>query len=606
MANNKITTTELDFDKIKTSLKTYLQGQSQFSDYDFEGSGLSVLLDVLAYNTHYNALYTNLAINEAFLDSASKRSSVVSKAKELGYIPSSARASTAVVDVTMINNQISAPTAITIPVYTQFTTQVDGNQYVFYTTEAHTAINNSGTYEFTDVTIKEGSVLTFTYVVDDNTEITIPNAGVDLSTLKVIVQPNAQSSAFDVYELSDTIIDITSDSKVYFVKEIDGEIYQLEFGNNVIGKQLVNGNVVTITYFVCNKDLPNGASSFLYNGTLVNNTTSFVTTTTSAQGGTDVESIDNIKWNAPRAYTAQNRCVTVEDYRSIIKSMYPEAKSISVWGGETNTPPQYGKVFISIVPNSTDFLTQDQKTYIINNVVNPRKVLTITPEIVDPTYLKIELSTAVYYDPQQTTRSSSDIETLVRNTINNYNATYLNDFGGVFKYSQIGRQIDAAEQSVTSNITTIKLHREVNPVFNIKTGYTVNIGNPIYNSGVPEESVISTGFYSTDSSEVCYIDDVPVEGANIGALRLFYYNTSGQKVTIRNVGSIDYVAGIIDVQNINVTGLYSEKSEWIIKPQSNDVISVQNQFVEIDPELTTITVIAEATPGSYTFTSSRN
>ena len=606
MANNKITTTELDFDKIKTSLKTYLQGQSQFSDYDFEGSGLSVLLDVLAYNTHYNALYTNLAINEAFLDSASKRSSVVSKAKELGYIPSSARAATAVVDVTMINNQISAPTAITIPVYTQFITQVDGNQYVFYTTEAYTAINNSGTYEFTDVTIKEGSVLTFTYVVDDNTVITIPNAGVDLSTLKVIVQPNAQSSAFDVYELSDTIINITGESKVYFVKETDGEVYQLEFGNNVIGKQLVNGNVVTITYFVCNKDLPNGASSFLYNGSLVSNTTSFVTTTSSAQGGTDVESIDSIKWNAPRAYTAQNRCVTVEDYKSIIKSMYPEAKSISVWGGEINIPPQYGKVFISVVPTSTDFLTQDQKTYIINNIISPRKVLTITPEIVDPVYLRIELSTAVYYDLQQTTRNSSDIETLVRGTINNYNATYLNDFGGVFKYSQIGRQIDAAEQSITSNITTIKLHREVTPVFNVTTGYTVNIGNPIYNSGVPEESVISTGFYSTDSSEVCYIDDVPVEGSNIGSLRLFYYNASGQKITIRTAGTIDYVAGVIDVQNINVTGLYSEKAEWIIKPQSNDVISIQNQFVEIDPSLVSITTIAETIPGSYTFTSSRN
>jgi len=607
MANNKITTTELDFDKIKTSLKTYLQGQSQFSDYDFEGSGLSVLLDVLAYNTHYNSLYTNLAINEAFLDSASKRSSVVSKAKELGYTPSSVKAATAIVDVTMINNQINAPSTIEIPIYTQFNTQVDGTQYVFYTTQSHVAQNNSGTYLFPNVELKEGSILTFAYTVNENTIITIPNAGVDLSTLKVVVQANSQSTTSDVYNSSDTIINVTSDSLVYFVKEIDNEIYQLEFGNGVIGKPLQNGNVVTITYIVCNKSLPNGATTFTYNGVLTSNTTSYVSMVSSAQGGSDIEPIDSIKWNAPRAYAAQNRCVTAEDYQTIIKSMYPHIQSINVWGGEDNVPAQYGKVFIAVVPTTGDFLAEDEKNYILTKIVNPRKPLALTVEIVDPVYLNIELDVSYYYNPHLTTRSSGDITTLVHSTISNYNSSQLSDFGSVFKYSRLSSLIDASEPSIVSNIVTVKLHREVTPVYNVVTAYTVNIGNPIYNSGVPENSILSTGFYSTDSSNVSYIDDLPTsENSSIGTLRLFYYNSSGEKVIIRTVGTVNYTSGIVYITNLNITSLYNESFKLVIKPQSNDVISVLQQFIKIDMNLLTVNAIIETPNTPYTFTSSRN
>lgn len=608
MANNKITTTELDFDKIKTSLKTYLQGQSQFSDYDFEGSGLSVLLDVLAYNTHYNALYTNLAINEAFLDSASKRSSVVSQAKELGYTPHSATASTAVVDVVMINNQISAPAALEIPIYTPFSTQVDGKQYTFYTTQSHTATKSGNTYEFNNITLKEGSVIVSRSTVNNasNTSIVIPNTGVDLSTLRVIVNVDSQSTAFDTYTSSDNIIGLNESSLVYFVKEIDNQQYQIDFGDDIIGKALDVGNVVTLTYMVCNRDAPNGAQSFLYNGTLATNTESFVTTVSKAIGGSDVESIESIKWNAPHSYASQNRCVNVDDYRNTIIAHYPDIRAVNVWGGDIAVPPQYGKVFISIVPSTTELLSEDQKTYIIENIINPRKMLSTTPVIVDPTYIKIQLDVSFYYDPLQTTNNAGDLTTLVNQTITDYNTTHLTQFGSVFKYSKLSSLIDSTERSITSNVMSIKLHREVTPIFNVTSGYQISLGNPIYNSGVPEESAISSGFYCTESTEVCYIDDLPVEDKDVGSLRLFYYNAAGEKVIIRTCGSIVYSTGTISVDELNVTSLASEVSEWIIKPQSNDVASIRDQFVTIEPSYVTITPVIDGHGESYTFTSSRN
>ena len=611
MNNSRIQTTELDFDRIKSNLKTFLQGQSEFSDYDFEGSGLSVLLDILAYNTHYNALYTNLAINEAFIDSAAKRSSVVSIAKELGYVPSSARAATANVSVTMVNSQLTAPTSIEIPAYTSFTSIVNNTTYTFYSTQSYLATLAEGQYVFPSVDLKEGTYLQYRYGYTDGIQIVIPNTGVDLSTLSVTVQENSQSSTYEVYTVSDSILNLTATSPVYFIKELDNQLYQLEFGNGVIGKQLAEGNVITISYLVCSADAPNGARTFSYQGTLPANTTAFVSTTNSAAGGAQPESTESIRWNAPRAYASQNRCVTVDDYKAQITSLFPEALAVSVWGGEENTPPQYGKVFVSVVPRTTDVLSDSQKSYILQNIINPRKPLTITPVIVDPIYVKLQLNISYYYNPQLTTRSSGDITTLVSQTVSSYNDAHLNAFGRVFKYSQLSNLVDTSEQSITSNIMTLKLHRDVTPVYNTVSGYTVNLGNPIYDSGVPEESVLSTGFYTPDGPDLntpCYIDDIPTggESAGKGDLRLFYYNSSGQKVILRTVGTVDYSKGIVYIEALNITSLYATSFKLIIKPESNDVASVQHQFVEIDPTLVTITPIVDNPALQYTFTSSRN
>ena len=605
MNNNRIQTTELDFDAIKDNLKNYLKGQSQFSDYDFEGSGISVLLDILAYNTHYNALYTNLAINEAFLDSASKRSSVVSKAKELGYVPLSAKSSTAVVDIIWINDQLNAPLTGEIPAYTSFNASVNGRTYTFYNSDTHVATRVGNQYTFPDVVLKEGTYLEYREVIDNTNKVVIPNIGVDTSTITVFVQDSSQSTTSDVFSVSTSILNLTDTSPVYFLKENEDQTYTVEFGNGVIGRPLANGNVVTVTYIVCNEDQPNGANTFTYGGTLPANTTPFVSTVSAAFGGSAAESLDAIKWNAPRMYAAQNRCVTADDYKHTILALYPGIKAISVWGGDESTPPQYGKVFISAVPQDTDFLTADQKQTIISDIINPRKPLAITPEFIDPTYVKIAIDVSFYYNPTLTTRTANDLVTIVRQTIIDYDTNNLNSFGDIFKFSRLSSLIDSSERSIISNIMTIKLHRDINPLYGISSSYTVKLGNPIYNSGVPEESILSTGFFTPDTSEIVYIEDQPVSGV-MGNLRLFYVNLAGAKVYVRNVGTVNYSTGLINIVELNVTQLSQTAWSLTIKPQSNDVASLQDQFVEIDTTLLRVSPVVDTPTKNYTFTSSRN
>lgn len=604
MNNNRIQTTELDFDGIKNNLKNFLKGQQQFSDYDFEGSGLSVLLDILAYNTHYNALYTNLAVNEAFLDSAAKRSSVVSKAKELGYVPKSATASTAVVTVSMLNDQLNAPTTIEIPIYTPFSSQVGGVTYTFYSTATHTAIRNGNQYIFQNVELKEGQFLQNIYVYDGSTPIIIPNTGVDRTTIKVTVQESVQSSITQVFVESSTVLSITPSTNAYFLKELDNQTYEIEFGNGVLGRALSPGNVVTISYLVCNNDLPNGARQFNYAGTLPTNTTPYVTVTSIASGGSAPEDIDQIRWNAPRAYAAQNRCVTSDDYVTLIKSLYTKARAVNVWGGEQNNPPEYGKVFISVVPTSGETLPDYEKQYIIDEIINPRKPLSLTPVLMDPKYIKVGIHTTFYYDPRKTTRSYTDIKSLVAQTITDYDTANLSNFGGVFKFSKLSSLIDQTEPSITSNITTVLLYRDVTPVYNISNTYNITLGNPIYNSGVAEESILSTGFTTVEISNVCYIDDLPSE-TNIGALRMFYFAPSGEKVTVKIVGTVNYNTGEINIIDLNIIGLNSNTFTFAIKPQSNDVVGNLEQFVTIDPTLLNVNGVIDSAYQAYTFTSSR-
>lgn len=606
--SKKIVTTDLDFDNIKQNLKTYLQAQEQFSDYDFEGSGLSVLLDILAFNTHYNALYTNLALNEAFLDSAAKRNSVVSKAKEIGYTPTSAKCSAATVGVTMINSIIDPenprPDTIEIPRYAQFITSVDGVQYSFYTQESYIAYRQDDTYIFPSVIIKEGTPLSYSYTYANSTRIIIPNKNVDLSTLKVTVQENALSSTYSIYSSATSIIDVDSNSLVYFTKEIDNQLYELEFGNGLIGKALENGNVITIEYMATSGTAANSARTFTYNNTITN-TQVFVTTTAIAVGGAEIESIDAIKWNAPRLYNAQNRCVTLDDYKAIIYSNYPNAKSINVWGGEQNEPPSYGDVFISIKPQTGETLSDADKSYILSDIIGPRKVVTIHPKIVDPSFINVELDTTFYYDKLLTSRTSTDLSTIVLNTIQTYNENNLNIFGGILRFSRLTRLIDDADVSITSNISTIKLHCEIPVFFNQSVEYILNTGNPIYNSGVSEASVYSSPLNVLNSSQTCYIEDVPVS-TDTGTLQLIYYISGIKYIIDTNIGVINYKKGLITITNLIVTGLPNNVFKFIIKPQSNDVVSIRNQIVTIPTSLIKITARQETTTDNFVFTSSRN
>lgn len=606
MATSKrIVTTDLDFDQIKQNLKTYLQGQDQFSDYDFEGSGLSILLDILAYNTHYNALHLNLAVNESFLDSASKRSSVVSKAKELGYIPMSAKCATATVDVEMINNQLSAPQTIEIGRYTPFNANVGGDAYTFYTQQSYLAYKQGNQYSFSNVELKEGIPISNTYVWATGLSIIIPNANVDINTLRVTVQESTQSSKYDVYSEALTMLNIDGTSPVYFIKEIEGGLYQVEFGNGIIGKALETGNVIKLEYMVTNGDVANGSRSFQYTGGAINNTEIYTSTNDIAYGGSPAETIDSIKWNAPRAYSAQNRCVTLDDYKSTIYRLYPNANSINVWGGEQNNPPSYGDIFISIQPDNAEKLSDVEKQYILSEILGPRKLVTMHPKIVDPISLHVELDVSFYYDQQLTTRKAEEISAIVLATIQNYNTTNLNKFGGILRYSNLIRAIDTAEESIKNSIVTLKLHRDVVPVFNKQVEYVIDIGNPIYNSGVPEESVLSTGLRVLGQSKVVYLDDLPIENSDYGKIRMNYY-LQGKKYFIKNVGTIEYSKGIIRITDIMLTGLEDSEFKLIIKPQSNDVASVRNEIINIPTELVTIKPIIDTPANNYLFSSSRN
>lgn len=612
--NKRISVSELDFDNIKANLKEYLKGQDVFSDYDFEGSGLSILLDVLAYNTHYNGIYTNLAVNEMFLDSASKRSSVVSLAKLLGYTPNSAKCATATVTLN-ITSSSTGPSVVTVPAFTQFNTTVDGNSYAFYTTQEYTAVGASTNYSIPNVALTEGSPLNFKYTVAAGVRYIIPNANIDLATVKVRIQENATSSNYTTYTISTSVIEATSTSKIFFVKEIDDGLYELTFGDGTLGKALENGNVVHISYFVSSLTAANKASLFSYDGsTLYSGANVSITTTSPASGGGVVEDISSIRFNAPRTYAAQNRAVTPDDYRALIYANFPEAASVAVWGGEDNNPPIYGKTFISVKPKTAGKLTLQQKSNIINTILETKNIVSITPEIVDAEELNIALNVTVYYNDRETSYTSTDIESIVRQVILDYDESDLQKFESVFRYSKLSRLIDASEQSITNNITTVTLRRNISPRYGISAEYNIDVINPIYSSGSAEDSVTSTGFYIQGNDNIHYLSD-----DGLGNMILFYRSvgtttTEAQNIiTDATIGTVDYAAGKITINNLNITGLADIDFEISIKPSSNDVVSAFTQIAQIATDHLTVTAIVDKTANgdlragrNYTFTSSRS
>lgn len=587
--NKRIQTTELSFDQIKQSIKTYLSGQSQFSDYEFEGSGLSILLDVLALNTHYNALYLNLALNEAFIDTASKRSSVVSKAKELGYTPRSSISATALVNVIMIDDTLNAPDYMEIPEYATFTATVGSESFNFYTTQTYIAYKQGNQYIFNNVVLREGALYEYAYEYVQGRSFIVPNKDVDITTFSVTVQENVGSSTTDVYVRSNNIVDIAGDTKVYFIHENYDGFYELQFGNGDIGNQLDVGNYIRIKYLISSKDIANGARTFSYNN-------AFVTTITPAYGGSEAEDIESVRWNAPRHFTAQNRCVTANDYKYIIKNLY-NVKDVNVWGGDEVVPPQYGKVFLSIVPKNSQTLSNDEKDYILNYIIKPRKSLTITPEFVDPTYMDLSIDVKFKYDPNLTIRNAQEISSLVFDTIIDYSDTNLATFDGVFRTSRISTEIDNTEDSIISNDITLALYRDITPIYNTNYTYNINLGNTIHNSPLSEENVISSGFYISGNNNICYIDDVPPATGDVGKLRLFYLDNLNNKVSISDIGTINYSKGIVNITGLNIRSLYTNSFRLKIVPGDSDIYSSHHQFLRISPSLIKITPFILSTKG---------
>jgi len=594
MANNnkRIQVSELDFDAIKTNLKTFLKGQTEFQDYDFEGSGLSVLLDVLAYNTHYNGVYTNLAVNECFLDSASKRASVVSLAKMLGYMPRSASCATATVNA-VVTAPTSSPSTVTIPAMQPFTTSIDNVTYTFYNRSAvTTARATSGTYTFTDLILTEGTPLQYKYTMAPGVRFIIPNANADLNTLTVSVQETSSSDVYENFTRADTLTEVTELTHAYFVKEIDDGLYEISFGNDNLGKALSNGNVVTLDYMVSSLEAPNSASSFTYGGATIAGSSLSVTSTAAASGGSSPEDIDEIKFNAPKYYAAQNRAVTPDDYKAIILKNFPEAQTISVWGGEDNNPPVYGKTYICVKPKEASKLTNLQKEFIRNNILQSRNIVSITPEIVDPEFFNIKVTSFVYYNPRATTKTPDQIETIVKNAIMRYNDDDLERFDSVLRYSKLTKTIDEADPSIVNNITRIMIRHPHSVTYNIPTQYVLDLINPISQDGGKQGEVFgTTGFYIANSNEIHYLDD----DAN-GNIRLYYVNTNFEKVIVNpNIGTINYETGNVVVRSLAIRALDGPFFEWQVKPESYDVVSALNQIVQIDPTYLTVNAIADQT-----------
>lgn len=614
MANNtnnkRIQVSELDFDAIKSNIKSFLKGQDQFSDYDFEGSALATLIDVLAYNTHYNGIYTNLAVNEMFLDSASKRASVVSLAKMLGYTPRSAVCSSAMVNVILSGADSNATTA-TIPSDQIFLTSVDGVTYNFYNTNSVTVSRSgNGNFLFSDIELIEGIPLTNRYTVQEGQRYIIPNANVDLNTVRVTIQPNASSSEFITYTRSDNIVDAAGDTNIYFIRESDNGTYELSFGNGVIGSAIESGNLITISYYVSSLDAPNGARSFTYGGSTILGGTITVNSVEVASGGAGSEDINSIKFNAPRNYAAQNRAVTTEDYKAIIYKMFPLAKSVSVWGGEDNYPAIYGKTFICIKPTDATKLTQSQKDYITNNILASRNIVSITPTILDPEYFNVKVTTSVNYNQRETTLSPTQIAEIVRQAILDYNDNYLDRFEGILRYSQLVRIIDEAHPSIVNNITRFMVRRQFAPAYNISAEYRLNLINPISQDGGAQGLVYgTTGFYIPGSAKIHFLDD-----DSVGNVRLYYLDELQTKIYVnKNIGTIDYAAGIVVVRNLTITALDGPIFEMQVKPESYDVVSALNQIVTISEELLDITAVADRTANgdmqagyAYNFTSIRS
>jgi len=619
MASNKLTVSELDFDNIKTNLKTFMQGQSEFQDYDFEGSGFAVLLDVLAYNTHYLGFNANMLANEMYLDSADIRKNIVSLAKMIGYTPTSCRASNAELTI-KVNNVPNTTTALTIDKGTVFTTSVDGQSYQFVTNQSYTVQPDSGVFEFVGVNIFEGTLVTFKYTKDTSDpdqKFTIPAANADTSTLKVTIQNSSSDSTQNVYTLATGFTDLTDVSKVYFMQESEDGKFEVYFGDGILGKSLSDGNIVILEYVVTNKTEANGASAYALSGDIDGFSNVTITTTSNAANGSEAQTKESIRYNAPLQYTAQDRAVTSKDYETIVKSIYPNAQSVSAWGGEDDETPQYGVVKIAIKPISGSVLTTSTKET-IKLQLKKYNVVSVRPEIVDPETTSILLTSNVKYNEQTTAKTADTLKANVISTLTNYNTNILNQFDGVFRYSKIIGLVDNTDTSIVSNITTLKIRKEFSPTIGVSTRYDVYYRNSLYNPHSGHNAtaggiLTSSGFkIDGDANTIFFLDD---DGQ--GNVRRYSLSGSTRTYVNSTQGTINYTTGQVTINSLNVSvvenirGAASSVIELTVTPSSNDIVPVRDQILNIDSANSTITVEADTFVGGsagagvgYTTTSS--
>ena len=616
--NSRLRVTELDFDDIKTNLKTYLKAQTQFRDYDFEGSGMSVLLDTLAYNTHYLAYNANMVANEMFLDSASLRSSVASHAKSLGYQITSARAPVATINISLSTTDSTK----TMPAGTSFTTTIDDITYKFVTIASVTSSNTGASVPFDNVKIYEGTYTTTKYIVDTsdvNQRFILTDARSDTSTLTVKVQNSVSDTTSTTYTLATDITQLNTESKVYFLQEVEAGRFEIYFGDGVLSQSLSDGNIVSLQYVITNKTMANGSFSFTSPGAINGTTNITVTTVSAAAGGADPEGMSSIKLKAPLNYAAQGRAVSTKDYEVYVKKLFANTQAVSVWGGEdgsydsstgVSSTPEYGKVFISIKSTTGQSLTTVQKTNLVS-ALSPYKVSSITPVIVDAETTFLILGITFQYDSSITTLNATDLSSKINSTITSYNNNSLQTFNAPFRHSALLGLIDNSDNSIMNNTTTVIMAQYYAPTLGTSASVIFNFANSFYSPHSGHNAagggvVSSTGFYLDDGTTEYFLDD---DGE--GNLRI--YSLSGLTRIYLNslAGTVDYVNGKITLGSINITaisfvdGTLSTKIRVTVIPSSYDIVPVRNQILELDLVNTTITgsIDAAATTGvGYTTT----
>ena len=629
--------TNLDFDQIKQSLKDYIQSNSDFTDYDFEGSNLSTILDVLAYNTYITSYNANMLSNEVFIDSATLRENVVSLARNIGYIPRSKKSSRTSINFFVDISSVSpTPANLTLKAGPVATTggRFNGQSFVFGIPEDITVSVIDGIATFSDIEVYEGSYLSQSYIYSTRNpfqKFILPNTGIDLDSLVVTVRPSVDSSVSTKYTRQDELFDsvtksiINKNSNIYFIQEAESEQYEVIFGDGVFGKALEDGNIVEMTYIVTNGSDGNGINSFTFSGSVsyvrnsveifVTNGISLISSALPSSGGESIESIDSIRKYAPQLYTTQNRALSAGDYETLIPNkIYPETESISVFGGEDLVPPQYGKVFISIKPRNGDFVPNLIKQN-IKRSLKRYAVAGIVPEILDLKYLFIETNSKVYYNTNLAP-SASLVSTKVQRDLTAYaESSELNKYGARFKYSRFLKVIDSSHESVTSNITTVEMRRDLRLATSEVAEYAIDFGNEFHVQSMSGFNIRSSAFRVLNINTDVYLYDIPDSTAERGQISLFSLNEGSSTPVIqrRNIGVIDYKKGRITLDPINIVSGKTKDNVQIMEisatPESNDIIGLQDLYLQLDSSFVDMVVDeissgADPSGSTYTVTTS--
>ena len=600
----RINSSELDFDNIKTNLVAYMKAtDTTFNDYNYEGSAMSTIIDVLAYVTHVNSMNANFALNETFLDTAQLRSSVVSHAKLLGYTPRSIAPSTAVIDMTMAKGTATpfwnhdgnnTPLPLSIQRGTKFSTTIDGVTYPMFNSVTQTInYNSTDGWKFSNLKIEQGTLASINYTYQNNTfeSYIIPANNVNTAAIKVTVTDSGSTSASKVYSINTNVVNLDGTSEVYFLEEGRDGYYEIKFGDNIIGKRPGNGNTITIEYATITSGADvNGATTFTMTDSINGNTDETITLVTKAVGGAPRETKEAIKFNAPLAHISQNRAVTPDDYKTIIKNEFADVEAVAVWGGEDNDVPDYGKVYVSIKPLSAEVLTEAQKTTIKTNILKPKNVVSITPVLVDPEYTYIDLEVFFKYNPNLATVTASGLSTAIRNTLVTHNNDVLKSFNGVYRDSNVVKKIDDTNIAIISNITRVKMTKKITPVLGEATKYTLKFNQALTDL---DATTGTTGSYVTST--------IFTFAGSQAKLKDFYDSSSDTRiiqivdtsnlVLATNVGDVNEEDGTVTLNSFQPSGLPTGQTtiDVTVKPASSDVSPTRNVLLTINTSTATIT-----------------